>query len=263
MLTFSPLAAQTTIIPFNDISKLPACAVGCGPLYDANGACVPPAVKAGGPADWSKCLCYQEKLFPLVNQPAAVCPNACAGFPAGSTSLASWYKTLCSDGPAFKTNPGGGNNNPQTTGAGTTSTGIPAPTVHPNLGESNGDWYVLRHTRLPPLPLANYCFLRLSNHWQWVVMLVILIVGIAAIWIGACIWRRRYLRKKDRQTTLGQKHSGSNSRPSWGPPPAAGLGDREQPDYSQFTREPLPSMTAAGDEKATRKSKRWNPIQRT
>lgn len=114
-----------------------------------------------------------------------------------------------------------------------------------------------------PLLLTIY---RLSNHWQWVVMLVILIVGIAGIWIGACIWRRRYLRKKDRQNILGQKHSGSNSRPSWGPPPGAGLADREQVDYSKFTREPLPNMTAAAgtaEEKAARKSKRWNPIQRT
>lgn len=48
-------------------------------------------------------------------------------------------------------------------------------------------------------------------------MIVILVVAIAGIWIGACIWRRRYLRKKDRQNSLGQKHSGSTSRPSWGP----------------------------------------------
>ncbi|POR38095.1 Integral membrane protein [Tolypocladium paradoxum] len=48
-------------------------------------------------------------------------------------------------------------------------------------------------------------------------MLVVLVVGIAGIWIGACVWRRRYLRKKDRQTSLGQKHSGSASNPAWGP----------------------------------------------
>lgn len=48
-------------------------------------------------------------------------------------------------------------------------------------------------------------------------MLVVLVVGIAGIWIGACIWRRRYLKKKDRQSTIPQKHSGSVSHPSWGP----------------------------------------------
>jgi len=66
----------------------------------------------------------------------------------------------------------------------------------------------------------------LSNHWQWVIFLVIMVVAIIGIWIGACIWRRRYLRKKDRQFSLGQKHSGSASHPSWGP----GIGpDAEAP----------------------------------
>lgn len=59
--------------------------------------------------------------------------------------------------------------------------------------------------------------IRISNHWQWVVMIAVLIVAIAGIWVGACIWRRRYLKRKDRQSTWGQKQSGSNSRPSWGP----------------------------------------------
>lgn len=35
-------------------------------------------------------------------------------------------------------------------------------------------------------------------------MLVILVVGITGIWIGACIWRRKYLRKKDRLHELGK-----------------------------------------------------------
>lgn len=53
-------------------------------------------------------------------------------------------------------------------------------------------------------------FSRISNHWQWVVMLVILVVGIAGIWIGACIWRRRYLRKRELQKQAGIADS-------WGP----------------------------------------------
>jgi hypothetical protein len=30
-----------------------------------------------------------------------------------------------------------------------------------------------------------------------------MIVAIVGIWVGACIWRRRYLRKKDRRYALG------------------------------------------------------------
>jgi hypothetical protein len=54
-------------------------------------------------------------------------------------------------------------------------------------------------------------------------MLIILIVGIAGIWIGACIWRRRYVKRKERAHQLG-KHSGSATNPTWGPDAGAGAG---------------------------------------
>lgn len=70
---------------------------------------------------------------------------------------------------------------------------------------------------------------RLSNHWQWVVMLVVLVVVIAGIWVGACIWRRRYLKKKQRQRTWAQKQSGSASHPSWGPGTEGGVVEGHPP----------------------------------
>ena len=33
-------------------------------------------------------------------------------------------------------------------------------------------------------------------------MLAVLVVAIAGIWIGACIWRRHYLKKRDRRLNL-------------------------------------------------------------
>ncbi len=44
---------------------------------------------------------------------------------------------------------------------------------------------------------------RLDNHYQWVIFLVIMVVAIIGIWVGACVWRRRYVRKKDRVYALG------------------------------------------------------------
>lgn len=101
---------------------------------------------------------------------------------------------------------------------------------------------------------------RLSNHWQWVIMLVILVVGIAGIWIGACIWRRRYLRKKDRQTSLGQKHSGSASHPSWGP--AVTGTETATPTAHNAGRDPERGVAT---EKAgnTQPKKKWTVTQRT
>jgi hypothetical protein len=39
---------------------------------------------------------------------------------------------------------------------------------------------------------------------RWVIMIIVIIVGIIAIWTGACIWRRKYLKKKDRMYELGK-----------------------------------------------------------
>lgn len=44
----------------------------------------------------------------------------------------------------------------------------------------------------------------MASHKQWVAFIVIVVVGIAGIWIGAAMWRRSYLRKRDRQYALGQ-----------------------------------------------------------
>lgn len=113
---------------------------------------------------------------------------------------------------------------------------------------------------------------RLSNHWQWVIFIVIMVVGIAGIWIGACIWRRRYLRKKDRQSSLGQKHSGSASRPSWGPgmesgnmaplPYDAAAHDSNR-DSQRDSNGILLSNTGGIEEKKPKEKKRWIVGDRT
>lgn len=58
-------------------------------------------------------------------------------------------------------------------------------------------------------------FHRISNHWRWVIGIVILVVAIVGIWVGACIWRRRYLRRKDRAKGFG-KHNSQSAFPAPG-----------------------------------------------
>ncbi|PNY23221.1 Uncharacterized protein TCAP_06833 [Tolypocladium capitatum] len=184
-------APITTIVPFSDLSKLPDCAKECGPLYDANGACVPPAAPPADPAAYTACFCSDSRLAAFSRASTGVCDQACTGLPGGLQSVAGWFQAICKNAKGENGGNGGnggGNNNQPTT------TGTPGSS---NNSTGGGDW--------------------LSHHWQWVIMLVVLVVAIAVIWIGACIWRRRYLRRKDHQTSLGQKHSGSASNPSWGP----------------------------------------------
>jgi hypothetical protein len=43
---------------------------------------------------------------------------------------------------------------------------------------------------------------RMSNHWQWVIMIVVLSLAIVIGWIAACLLRRRYIRRKEREYEL-------------------------------------------------------------
>ncbi|KAI0482510.1 hypothetical protein GGR56DRAFT_191191 [Xylariaceae sp. FL0804] len=157
----------TTIVPF---STLPACAAECGPLYDANGACVPPNVATAPVATYDACFCSYAALQPFSTTTGVVCPNACTTDAGGLGSIQAWFTSLCNaKGVA-------------------TSSSASATGTSSGSGKSgnagNGDW--------------------LSTHWQWVIMIVIVVVGIASIWTGACIWRRKYLKKKDRLYELGK-----------------------------------------------------------
>ncbi|KAJ4149256.1 hypothetical protein NW754_000694 [Fusarium falciforme] len=241
---------ETTIVPFNDRKVLPACAVSCGALYDANGACVPPIIAVdAGPSAYTQCFCLDTRVAAFSTATKGPCDDACTNDPNGLSSIAAWFRDICTVDE--NANKGNGNGNGQassktTTTDGSSSTG--GSRVPANTG-GGGDW--------------------ISNHWQWVIMLVILVVGIAGIWIGACIWRRRYLRKKDRQSSLGQKHSGSASRPSWGPgieaSEAGGMPYNTGYDSNRDSNGMmLPGAGAAVvEEKPKKEKKRWIVRDRT
>lgn len=172
----------TTIVPFGNIQKLPACAAACIHLYDANGACVPPAVPSNNPSAYTSCFCFDPRLTAFSTTTGGVCDTACTANPSGLSSITSWYHSICNvqKGAAPST----------TSSTSSTSTNAIPEQSHP----ASGDW--------------------ISNHWQWVVMLVILVVGIAGIWIGACIWRRRYLRKRELRKQAGLTDSWGSGAPA-------------------------------------------------
>lgn len=95
------------------------------------------------------------------------------------------------------------------------------------------------------------------------IFLVIVVVAIAGIWIGCCIWRRHYLRKKDRQYALGKRlaHATESGRVvpnSSVHVPGAGL----------FNPAPLSAAGIYDEEKLAKKQakkdkKKWHVTQRT
>ncbi|EXF80053.1 hypothetical protein COL5a_002045 [Colletotrichum fioriniae] len=217
---------STTIMPF---AQLPACAVNCGPLYDANGACVPPAVAAADANTYDRCFCSQGVLQAFSTAAGGVCPAAGCD-DAGFSSIQGWYTSFCNSVT-------GGAATASSSSAGSTSTSG-ASKGSSNSG-NGGDW--------------------LSNHWRWVVMLVILVVAIAGIWVGACIWRRRYLRRKDRMYELGKHaHKGPSGIIAGSGVNVNQAGIVNSP--GQFMPGPPPAVY---DEKPPKEKKKWVVNERT
>lgn len=202
-------SASTTIVPF---ANLPACASSCGPLYDVNGACVPPNVATASAVVYEQCFCSDSRLAAFSTTTAGPCDAACTADPSGFGSITSWYQSMCSSVQALAADV-----TTTTNADGSTSTITSSSSKSSGGG---GGWYVPAILHHPPSPFARLYLSshlrRISSHWQWVIFIVVMVVGIAGIWIGAAIWRRHYLRKKDRQYALGKNlaaRTGSGQNP--------------------------------------------------
>jgi len=115
-------------MPFN---ALPPCALDCYKLFDANGACVPPAKPAADLGTYASCFCADARVSALAVGTAGVCPEtACAGVPGGLESIHTWFSTFCAEN-AQQTQP-------TTTPGGAGSQGSSGSTSSQGPG---GDWY--------------------------------------------------------------------------------------------------------------------------
>ncbi|KAK6587354.1 hypothetical protein PZA11_000644 [Diplocarpon coronariae] len=169
------------IVPFG--SGLPACASKCGPLFDVQGKCSPPALATVD----NSCFCTDTRLSALNNDNgvSSVCGATSCTAAADLTAVSNWYKGLC------------GTSSVKPTAAATGATAIATATASststpkaPSSGSGNRSW--------------------ISGHYQWVIMICVIFVAIVGGWIGACLLRRRYLRKREREIEM---------RPpvAWGP----------------------------------------------
>jgi hypothetical protein len=95
----------TTVIPFND---LPACATRCGDLFNANGACVPPAAPVADDQTYNSCVCNFEALQPFRTGITNVCQGACNGTTTTALSaIQRWYTSLCTPATSATTSSNG------------------------------------------------------------------------------------------------------------------------------------------------------------
>lgn len=207
------------------IATLPACVTKCGPLYDVNGACVPPVAPAADQSTYESCFCNEPRLAPFKTGTSGVCDAACTENPADLGVIQGWFADFCKNVEA-------GNGN----GDGNTA---PTPTGSPRPGGKNSgggrSW--------------------LDGHYQWVIFAVIMVVAIVGIWVGACVWRRRYLRKKDRMYALGTNMARATESGRVVPNDGSSAGSVHAPAAGMFDPAPLSSAGVYGEKEP--KSKKW------
>lgn len=121
--------ASTTVVPF---ANLPACAANCGPLYDVNGACVPPAATSAAATAYEQCFCSDARLAAFSTTTGGVCDAACTADAAGYGSLTSWYQSMCSSVQALAAD--------GTTSSGSSTTGSSSSSGSKSGG--GGSWSV-------------------------------------------------------------------------------------------------------------------------
>ncbi|TVY17166.1 hypothetical protein LARI1_G004578 [Lachnellula arida] len=164
-LLFSFACAQTAtngaIVPF---STLPACATKCGPLYDVQGACAPPAQTSVN----QNCFCTDTRLTPFLqgtSNVASVCGAASCSAESDLQAIQTWYEGYCqSTSGGTSTSAGGA---ATTTGTAGSSTKTSSGSSGSGTNANPRSWF--------------------SSHVKWVVMLIILAIAIPAIWIAAIL----------------------------------------------------------------------------
>ncbi len=185
-LAFPVIHAQTLL----DFSVLPACAQGCTLLQQAQGACVPPAVPAGDQAAAQGCFCQSAYLRTLYQSPNGVCDAFC-GQP-DLVSIQGWYVGLCQAGVPTTTAPApGATETPAASGAQEEDDG--ARSSQRSNDSNSGNWSDApldppTHPLTPP---------RFSNHWRWVVMLIVIFFAMVFFTVLGIWLKRRHRRKRD------------------------------------------------------------------
>jgi len=155
------------IVPFT--SKLPACASACGDLFNVQGGCIPPVQPVN-----QSCFCDDSRLKPFLQGTSgveSVCGAASCQDTADLQTVENWYESYCgskSTTPTTTTTSGA---------AAATSTAASAPGSKENTQPQT--W--------------------IQSHYGWVIFLVVVTVAIVGGWILASYFRRRYLRKKERE----------------------------------------------------------------
>lgn len=204
---------QGRIVPTAATPRFPGCALSCVTLLQAQQICMPPNTPPASQLVYNQCFCSSPFLTPFRTSPDILCIQDCA-IPTDRQRLQAWFGEFCQ-------NVANGID-PTTLTATLPAAASPAPT--PTVA-SNPPTSILTVTSgtaratITATGTPNNTSPSaqrdpwINTHWQWVLMLVILALGLAGLaWLA--VWlKRRHRRKLDGQRAAASGFSrGAESR---------------------------------------------------
>ncbi|KAJ5143276.1 Integral membrane protein [Penicillium bovifimosum] len=199
-LTFSVQAqGATSILPSAATDKFPQCGLSCAPLTNAQSSC-----EAGTPASWTSCFCESALLTGLKSS-GSICASCSA---ADQSKLSTWYNEYCVSGGKQPESPQPATTTISAASATATDASSTSSASQPFATEEKKSWW--------------------SGHYQWVIMLIVIVIGFSIIAVAGVYFKRRYDAKRPNLYHAGSTSALSASSPpaprdsTWGPAPVPG-----------------------------------------
>ncbi|KAF7586418.1 hypothetical protein BBP40_008925 [Aspergillus hancockii] len=170
---------DTSLLPSAASDSFPQCALSCSILQQAQSACIPPSAPANGRSTYVSCFCQSSLIGQLKQSADGTCTDTCTNA-SDRSLLKTWYSDFCSSG--------GKSTASQSSAAAASSSTSPSSAKSQNSYPAPPSWW--------------------SGHYQWVIMVIVLIVGFGALAVLG-VWLKR--RHDAKYPNLYHAGSGSNS----------------------------------------------------
>ncbi|EED18561.1 integral membrane protein [Talaromyces stipitatus ATCC 10500] len=203
-------SAQDTFsfLPSAATSNFPACGLQCQLLLEAQSACVPPQARVSNTDTYVSCFC-QSSLISGLPYTASMCPTCTSA--SDQQLLINWYKSYCAGG--FRST---------LTNTATATTSTVSRTTSTTSTTSTTTAPARKGTSSSSTGVSSDSKSWFSTHWQWVLMLIILVIGFSALAAGA-VWLKKRLDAKQPGLYHGDDRRDGGASGGGGGPAAAFL----------------------------------------
>ncbi|KAI9931425.1 hypothetical protein ASPWEDRAFT_25697 [Aspergillus wentii DTO 134E9] len=180
-LSTTVLAESSILLPSAASDSFPACGLSCSLLQQAQSGCVPPKAPENDKSVYVSCFCQSALISQLHNSPDGTCDDTCTSS-SDRSLLQTWFNDYCSSGGNIKDDTSGDPvvNTPTTT--------ADSPTDSSTMAASTATSSAAVKANSAPQSWWD-------GHYQWVIMVIVLIVAFTIIIIVGVWLKRRHAAK--------------------------------------------------------------------